>query len=464
MKKLALLFGAVLFSLILAEGLLRLTGLGVVRPQIQFGEFTGGQVDDGVFVTDPDLFWREPAGPPDNMHLGSHVVRVGDTPPAKTSRLRVLCIGDSCTRLSSTNSPYPAVLQQILESRAEVFNASLPGYTSHQGLAWLRKQLLDFEPDLVVLYFGWNDHWRSWGVPDSDYARQLSPSSLRVVSLLRGLPDEPPLRLTTDEYRDNLIAMADLVSEAGGKSIILLAPHHITDVAVPHFLANGNILRGDDPQALHHTYLEVARSVGTHPGVRLYDAAAQFTAMGEEKMMLMTDGIHPLDPGHVVLARTLADDIMRHEFRAQFRPLDPASFGFSILAQDMCARGEWTKAGRFYRNAVAGEPEDMDIRLGLAWLLATCPQESVRDGAEALEILAPWVEQGGSSPRFLDVRAAALAEADRFDEAVAEIDRALVLLNLLSSGPPGGISQDLRDRRELYVTGKAFRTPGRGGK
>jgi len=304
MKKLALLFGAVLFSLILAEGLLRLTGLGVVRPQIQFGEFTGGQVDDGVFVTDPDLFWREPAGPPDNMHLGSHVVRVGDTPPAKTSRLRVLCIGDSCTRLSSTNSPYPAVLQQILESRAEVFNASLPGYTSHQGLAWLRKQLLDFEPDLVVLYFGWNDHWRSWGVPDSDYARQLSPSSLRVVSLLRGLPDEPPLRLTTDEYRDNLIAMADLVSEAGGKSIILLAPHHITDVAVPHFLANGNILRGDDPQALHHTYLEVARSVGTHPGVRLYDAAAQFTAMGEEKMMLMTDGIHPLDPGHVVLART----------------------------------------------------------------------------------------------------------------------------------------------------------------
>ena len=128
---------ATVIGLVLAEGLLRLTGLGTIQPEIQFGEITGAQLESGFFVFDKDLFWREPEGVPDQIHLGNHFVRVGDVFPPKERRLRVLCLGDSCTRLSRTNQAFSVRLQAALGPNAEVFNASLPGYTSHRGLAWL---------------------------------------------------------------------------------------------------------------------------------------------------------------------------------------------------------------------------------------------------------------------------------------------------------------------------------------
>ncbi len=44
---------------------------------------------------------------------------------------------------------------------------ALSGYSSHQGrvLAELYGETL--EPDLAVIYFGWNDHWRAYQTIDS---------------------------------------------------------------------------------------------------------------------------------------------------------------------------------------------------------------------------------------------------------------------------------------------------------
>src|SRR6478672_13619411 len=34
---------------------------------------------------------------------------------------------------------------------------AVPGYTSHQGLAWLRRDIDYLQPDMVIASFGWND-------------------------------------------------------------------------------------------------------------------------------------------------------------------------------------------------------------------------------------------------------------------------------------------------------------------
>ncbi len=457
MKKLALAVAATVIGLVVAEGLLRLTGLGTIQPEIQFGEITGARLESGLFIFDKDLFWREPEGAPDQIHLGTHFVRVGDVFPPKERRLRILCLGDSCTRLSRTNQPFSVRLQAVLGPNAEVFNASLPGYTSHQGLAWLNKQLLASKPDVVVVYFGWNDHWRSWGLPDRAYTRSLGVSSSRLLNLVRPRPAIPPIRLLPDEYRENLIEMARLITGQGGKMVLVLAPHNINQENTAHYRKNGNITEGDDPQALHLAYLEIARDAGAQPGVRLYDAAAQFAAIAEPRLILQRDGIHPTDPGHQVLARALADDITWNDLGAPVPPADPVAVGLSVLAQESTFQGEWDTALRLFRRSRSAEPEGVGQRLGLAWLLATCPEASVRDGAEALALLEPVADLAGQSAQFLDVQAAALAETGRFEEAVQALDQALVFL-AKQGGGQSEFARSIRERQESYRGGKAFRT------
>src|SRR5206468_9052768 len=42
----------------------------------------------------------------------------------------------------------------------EIVNAGVIGYTSLHGLEWFERDLARLHPDVVTLYFGWNDMWR----------------------------------------------------------------------------------------------------------------------------------------------------------------------------------------------------------------------------------------------------------------------------------------------------------------
>jgi hypothetical protein len=61
-----------------------------------------------------------------------------------------------------------------------------------------------------------------------------------------------------------------------------------------------------------------------------------------------------------------------------------------------------------------------------AWVLATSPDASIRDGGEALALALRAVEiSGGSDAGMLDTLAAAYAERGRFAEAVSTARAAL---------------------------------------
>lgn len=96
------------------------------------------------------------------------------------------------------------------------------------------------------------------------------------------------------------------------------------------------------------------------------------------------------------------------------------------------ARRDWGEAARLLREGVAGAPDDLALANRLAWLLATAPDERVRDGAQALRLAQRVVEQtGGSDPFALDVLAAAQAETGELEAARASAERALGLLRRL---------------------------------
>jgi lysophospholipase L1-like esterase len=90
--------------------------------------------------------------------------RRGDVPTARTpGSLRIVCLGESTTFGSDDVSNYPGLLGQILERNAigyqhyEVINAGVPGWLSDQIALRVRRQIVDFEPDVAILYVGWND-------------------------------------------------------------------------------------------------------------------------------------------------------------------------------------------------------------------------------------------------------------------------------------------------------------------
>lgn len=102
---------------------------------------------------------------------------------------------------------------------------------------------------------------------------------------------------------------------------------------------------------------------------------------------------------------------------------------YSIRGRAQIARGQYRNAAADFRLAVAMDPKSHYGYLGLAWLLATCPDDSIRDGKKAVELArkACDMTQWGNW-LALETLAAAYAEAGDFTEAVAMQERVLKLL------------------------------------
>ena len=313
-KKLALAAAAVLLTLALAEGVLRLAGFGRVTPALAFGENTRRAVAAGRFRPDPHLFWKPaPAAEPE-LDRRLNAVHPDLPFPPHGPRPRILVLGDSCSRLALDGLPWPAGLQDRLgRDIAEVVTAAVPGYSTYQGLVWLRRQLLALRPDVVFVYFGWNDHWRATGLTDADLARRLASRRLRLFTLVERLRrrGERPLRVPPAAYRENLRAMVTAIRAAGGRPVLVAAPYRLDPAACRHLVATGYLRADDDAVRLHRRYLDILHAVARETDTPVLDAAAVYPLLKPPAPLLHRDGIHPTRLGHAVLAALGADAVAR---------------------------------------------------------------------------------------------------------------------------------------------------------
>ena len=193
------------------------------------------------FVTDPALLWRPRANFSvfNAQGFRGHELSV----PKASGQFRIFAIGDSNTLgwAGEDGTHWPGFLEGVLaEARPElvVINAGVWGYSSHQGLQRFL-EVLDYDPDLVLISFGSNDaHYVD--VPDERFAASLfrdGPTAsvlnrLRLGQLLVALSDrsrgvgdgELEPRVDLARYRDNLRRMADTAGERGIRTIFLTRP------------------------------------------------------------------------------------------------------------------------------------------------------------------------------------------------------------------------------------------------
>ena len=231
--------------------------------------------------------------------------------------LRVICMGDSCTAQGSP--PYSGYLQEFLSAaqtgRWEVINAGVHGYSIYQGRELYRSRLRALNPDLVTIYFGWNDHWMASRTDDEKFrprsARQLEWSNaLRrkrlyafLVTRMRPPEDEPgkgrrvPLRL----YEDTLRGLVADIRAGGAEPVLLTAAHG--PVIAPG-IARRNNLSPDEAIRLHDDYVRSTRRIAAQMAVHLVDLAASLPSA--ETPPFSKDGIHFTQSGLGVVAEEIA--------------------------------------------------------------------------------------------------------------------------------------------------------------
>jgi Flp pilus assembly protein TadD len=118
--------------------------------------------------------------------------------------------------------------------------------------------------------------------------------------------------------------------------------------------------------------------------------------------------------------------------------------------------GRAADAVRHLGRVVELDARDRQAATSLAWLLATTPDDAVRDGKRAVALARAAGGGGaGQTPELLDVLAAALAETGAFDEAVATAAQALSLLGKDKSA----FAERVQARLALYNAHKPYRAP-----
>lgn len=138
------------------------------------------------------------------------------------------------------------------------------------------------------------------------------------------------------------------------------------------------------------------------------------------------------------------------------------------LGRALWELGRYAESVTSLREARQLAPNDSEVARELGWALATCPQDDLRDGGQALAIARRLCEQTNyGNPLLLDVLAAAQAESEDFTGAFATMRRAIQIVErtMEARGVPGSpetrdmqeLLRQLRERAALYQSGRPYR-------
>jgi lysophospholipase L1-like esterase len=199
---------------------------------------------DRNLAYDPVLIWRPLSGQFSPFNPQGFRGALVET-PKPAGRFRVFALGDSNTFGWDVDEGvnWPTQLHSLLAAShpgTEVINAGVWGYSSFQGLRRFR-ELLEFQPDLVLVSFGANDAHQVT-VADADYvarhsrvelltraSRRLKLAQLAIAgwdrfSVATSGSESLRSRVTLEEYAAHLREMIRTGRERGVRVVLLTRP------------------------------------------------------------------------------------------------------------------------------------------------------------------------------------------------------------------------------------------------
>jgi lysophospholipase L1-like esterase len=333
---------AVLAFLLAVEGVTRLAlpplpALDVLVAPYQARQLVGKQDTEKrrtrprLFEADPLLFWRMRPNI-DRLWWDGTIVSTNERGlrhpepigPKRAGVRRIVCLGDSVTygtrvpyaasadTAPAPGAPYPRLVESLLRERgqqAEVIAMAVPGYSSHQGLAWVRRDLRSLDPDVVTICYGWNDV-SQMPLSDDDAmpvdalhvaARQAlihSQAGLRLMSAVRSMRRVRPAALvlvprsSREAYVANVRGIVAEVARMKARALVI-GPVYRDATTVP------------DEAARMHEYRQALAEAMHADGVPYLEVPELTEAGAPGNTDLFVEHIHPNAQGHRVLARAV---------------------------------------------------------------------------------------------------------------------------------------------------------------
>jgi arylsulfatase A-like enzyme/Flp pilus assembly protein TadD len=122
-------------------------------------------------------------------------------------------------------------------------------------------------------------------------------------------------------------------------------------------------------------------------------------------------------------------------------------------------KGDIASAIEQWEQALKLRPNDVRTLNNLAWVLATCVDEELRDGSRAVKLAEKMCELAGfDDPAHLDTLAACYASAGDFIKAVETAEKAVDLAKKLGELE---MTEDINGRIELYRSRRAYLEGGK---
>ncbi len=295
-----------------------------------------------AFIPDPILGFRLN---PEKEGVNSIGIQNEEIEIEKPSgKSRIIILGDSVSVLSDwehgTDDLYSAMLEKSLEPSAQVVNAAIPGYTTYQERLMLEHQMLQYDPDLVILQYTLNDNPKFLHRLDDtavllhteEARRALVPKDgdplawlpdwsylavrlrLLVMTALMGEDKYPwnnypgfPMAWRDDGwdvFEEQLAAIKEMVESRNGRLLVMMVP--FGPQLTPEFLS-------DDREYVTRPQAMMTRLCKRHD-VELLDLFEPIQQQGGSS--LFYDTLHLTSKGHIVVAEALTQRLEKTEFVA----------------------------------------------------------------------------------------------------------------------------------------------------
>ncbi len=159
----------------------------------------------------------------------------------------------------------------------------------------------------------------------------------------------------------------------------------------------------------------------------------------------------------LLLKRDRIDEAISHSEEA-LRIHSRNGSAHNTLAFGLFRKGRVDEAVAHWKESLEIRPDDMNAQAYLAWVLATSPDASLRDGAKAVELAKKVLEHDGHADVVvLRTLAAGYAESGRFSEAIETAQQAL---QLAIAQDKSALIWDLQLNITNYQRNRPLRDPG----
>lgn len=240
---------------------------------------------------------------------------------------QIILMGDSCTEFGS----YDQDLRQLISRDYPGKNIALEkvghgGWSTYQGLRQLELDVAPIKPKIATFYFGWNDHWKGFGIEDKEvagmnsslyvYFEPLRIAQLSAKAYIAATKGVKPgnRRVQLDDFRSNIKNMIAVSRANDILPVMVTAPASHEKGKEPKYLKGGWLDNLGELVDLHIAYVNALRETASAEGAPLCDLFAEFDKIPfaeRRERYFKVDGIHLTKEGYSLLGQKLYDCLRR---------------------------------------------------------------------------------------------------------------------------------------------------------